>query len=405
MGVKNLLDFLRRKNPAILKKFNFSDLKGTKMAIDVAIQTFKYKSRFRTGIVENMDILEGDLNLQEETLFMCREYLKLIFNTLKAGIIPISVFDGKAPALKTATQAKRRSRVTHTMGKVENLRRIGKELIANPNALLVTDDLNFLNSGFPKPITTIGLLMKRLETELKAAISVSQDERNLLMNLLRKMGLPCITAPNEAEFLCSQLCVKKEVTSVLSADSDCLMYGCPIFITKIVYLGGHIIPKPPQGELYLFKDVQIITGLSREAFRDFCIMCGTDFNDNSPGIGPDGNFVLIKTFGSIPKIIEAKALLLEKMRQNNISESNLSKYDKVLYKLDPSFYNYDEVIKFMTTPSEYNPEDLVMKISKPHVKTIKPLLKEEIEPKLFQKCEVYIDRILELMENFFRRKR
>lgn len=400
MGVKKLLEFLRSLNPNICKKFVFSDFKGLSAAIDVAIKTFEYKSRFRTKIVDKMNLFEDDLDLKAETQYMIREYLVLIWNLLKAGIIPISVFDGPAPDLKARTQATRRGRVQNSADKIANLRRIGKLLMKDQSANLEEEDLIFLRDGFPKPISTIGELAARLKTELKGSISVKEEEREQMAAILTKLGLPWIKAPSEAEFLCSQLCIQRKVATVISTDSDCLMYYAPILITKVLYSGGTIVPKPPTGELYLFKDVMKVTGLTPTAFKDFCIMCGTDFNDNSPGVGPDTNFILIKTFGSLKNVIAAREYLIKHMADNNLTEKDISKHDRSLLKINPEIYNYSEVIKFMSTPAEYNEEDLHMKVEANHKRKIMPILEAELEKSLFTKCEVYFDRILEIMETF-----
>lgn len=397
-----MLVFLRSINPGIKKKFTFAELAGTKSAIDVAIKTFEYKSRFRSDIVDKMDLLNDEINFEHETEYMIKSYLQLCWNFLKAKVIPVSVFDGKAPELKTITQAARRGKYDHGMDKINRLRRIGKLLTNDLEMELGDDDLVFLRDGFPKPIATIGNLLDRLKTELKASIQVTPEDRAKLWNVLETLGLPCVQAPSEAEFLCSQLCLQRQVASVVSKDSDCLMYYCPILITKVTYLGGHIVPKPPQGELYLFDDILKITELTPSAFKDFCIMCGTDFNDNSPGVGPAGNFTLIKTFGSIKNIIKAKQYLVEYMKINGIEESGLSKNDKMLFKLDTSVYNYDAVIDFMSTPAVFDPKDLEMKIHKKHKEKITPLLIEKLPISLYKKCEIYLDRILDSMSEFFK---
>lgn len=45
-------------------------------------------------------------------------------------------------------------------------------------------------------------------------------------------------------------------------------------------------------------------GLSRKAFIDFCILCGTDFSGTIQGIGPHRALKAMRKYGSIEKLLE-----------------------------------------------------------------------------------------------------
>jgi 5'-3' exonuclease len=60
----------------------------------------------------------------------------------------------------------------------------------------------------------------------------------------------------------------------------------------------------------------ILNGLewSRESFLDFCILCGTDYNESLKGVGPVGAFKAIQTHHSIPaflKTVQVDSALLQ----------------------------------------------------------------------------------------------
>ncbi|GJJ78844.1 hypothetical protein EMPS_11203 [Entomortierella parvispora] len=91
--------------------------------------------------------------------------------------------------------------------------------------------------------------------------------------LLRAMGQPVIVAADaEAESVCARLVTLGLADGTVSEDTDTAVFGNGILIRQ---LGG--------GKN---KDILEINpllahaglGLSRDAFRDFCILCGTDFS-------------------------------------------------------------------------------------------------------------------------------
>ena len=81
----------------------------------------------------------------------------------------------------------------------------------------------------------------------------------------------------------------------MSEDTDVLAYGSPKFLTKVN------ITNESCTEIDL-KQILIDLELTYEQFRDMCIMCGTDYNDNMKGIGPQKSYDLIKAHNSIEKI-------------------------------------------------------------------------------------------------------
>jgi flap endonuclease-1 len=111
------------------------------------------------------------------------------------------------------------------------------------------------------------------------------------------LHIPYVEAPNEAERYAAQLCVDGKVDCVLSEDTDVLAYGTPKFLTKIDTTKDTVV------EITHSVIVEEM-GISKETFRDLCIMCSCDYNTNIPLIGPEKSYQLLATHHTIEGVIE-----------------------------------------------------------------------------------------------------
>jgi len=77
-----------------------------------------------------------------------------------------------------------------------------------------------------------------------------------------------------------------------------LAYGCNIFLYNIDTVNNTVM------EINFDKVLELM-GLSRESFLDLCILCGSDYNSNLKGIGPEKSYQLIQKYSSIDNIAES----------------------------------------------------------------------------------------------------
>tara|TARA_R110002072_G_scaffold45565_5_gene126847 strand:+ start:35002 stop:36321 length:1320 start_codon:yes stop_codon:yes gene_type:complete len=398
MGVLGLMNLLRTLDPKIVQSMDLSQLSGGKLAIDVAISTFVFKSQYISRVIDKLDCLYYDVDADKANQYMIFEILRFNFNVLKANVIPVTVFDGKSPALKDATKGARIDRTAQVKVKIDELRRIGRCLVdAGQNGRVYQmspEEIAFLQS-FPKKIESIEGLRHRLKMLIKSYIIIKPAEREQIKNILQIMGLPVVQAPSEAEFCCAEMAKRKDVSAVYSTDSDCIMYGCPIFINKLSYMGGSLVPKPPIAQCYTYKNALEVTGLTQTQFSELCIMCGTDFNSNPPGIGPAASLELLKTFGNIKNMMKVQ---LEARRFVELHpKAKLDNIVKKLIKCDFSVLNYDEVRMFITTPSGYDPKDLIPNIHPSIAKEAPVKLKALLSEKYYNKFLPYLNKIIEIL--------
>ena len=277
MGIKGLRVFLRKFSPNVFIHVpSWKNFAGQRLAIDASVYLYKFMS---TGNLSHGNWIDMFINL--------------IIKLRKNNIRPVFIFDGKPPSEKGDTQKRRRARRGKVETKMIELQEL-IDIIYNTNDPLSIDLLKSINNitnidavDFTK-IELLQELNKRYKKESSRCISIGNCEYIKLQDLLTFLGLPWYIAIGEAERTCAWLCKWGYVTGVLSTDSDVLAYGAPLFITEIKRGEEKMI------EMILYKDVLQSLDLKEKQFTDFCIMCGTDYNNNIRDIGPVKAYRLIQ---------------------------------------------------------------------------------------------------------------
>ena len=128
-------------------------------------------------------------------------------------------------------------------------------------------------------------------------VRITKKDICFLKELLTIYSIPFHVAKHEAEALCSSLCIIGKVDAVLSEDTDILAYGTPVFLYKLNTL------RETCQILELNKLLKALS-MTKEQFRDFCIMCGTDYNTNVSKVGPVNSFKLLTEHKNIETVID-----------------------------------------------------------------------------------------------------
>ncbi|CAJ0754384.1 11377_t:CDS:2 [Entrophospora sp. SA101] len=130
------------------------------------------------------------------------------------------------------------------------------------------------------------------------AMYVSWEMYEDCIEFLETWGFPCIVTNDcEAESLCASLAASGYANATVSEDMDTTLYGDGILLRNLFSKSKPIIEISP-------KKARESLGLSQSQFIDLCILCGTDFSNTIPGIGPVRAFDLIKAYGSIENILK-----------------------------------------------------------------------------------------------------
>lgn len=291
MGIQGLVTYVVKKCPQVVRKISLNRLAGMTLACDAMHYIYKYKS------VSNYMVSKTSYSRH-----YLESFIPLLTTLRKYHIDILFVFDGKPPEEKEKTRLKRRSQRDKTAKKVELYTQAINELRSpNPNLPEVMQILSQLEGKEitnPLDIDPISKLEEKRHAQSRQIIQVEKEDILNLKTLLKNLGIPYITAEGEGEKLCAHLAIHEEVNACLTTDSDVLAYGCPFYIRKI---------EGSECEEIELEDVISTLGFkSQSQFLDFCIMCGTDYNDNIPGIGPTRAHKLLLKYGSLEEVERAE---------------------------------------------------------------------------------------------------
>jgi len=289
MGIKNLHKFLRKHCPEIYVETHISAYAYQKVAIDISLYLFKYKTIF------------GDRWLDA--------FINLICCLRRNEIHCVFIYDGPSPPEKDKEKASRKASRDKLVEKI-NLIEDAIDLYYQTNE--VTEVLQKISDK--KGTDKLKSLLRKADTfDIKVCerylakiktqnVHLTYTDFQNTKKLFNILGVPYFTAKTEGETMCSQLALNGKVVTVLSEDTDVLAYGTPIFLTKINTSTDMCV------EITL-QDILTAIDFTYEQFRDLCIMCGTDYNSNIFRIGPEKSYQLLKKHESIDKLLLDTSIL------------------------------------------------------------------------------------------------
>lgn len=279
MGINKFHDFLRKKAPHVYRQIHLSEYAGKSIAVDISGLIYKYKI------------------LNKDRWFDSFAYLVMALR--RNQIHPIFIYDGEAPKEKDEEKTKRASKRQQAADKVFSLREaLDKYYQTGEQSDILVSEMK-VAGGPPAIGQTVVINPSALEkryTHLESQIvHFQEDELTALNKLFDMCGVPHMVSPSEAETMCASMALNGKVDAVISNDSDVCAYGVKKFLYDTNALNETCV------EIDHDQVCQALE-LTPDQFLDFCIMCGTDYNDNITGIGPINAYRLIRTHGSIDKL-------------------------------------------------------------------------------------------------------
>jgi len=185
-----------------------------------------------------------------------RPHLRNIFfrvsTLLSLDILPVVILDGSCPELKSQTVAARNKQVWGA--------RSGPDQVQSPK-----------------------------RQQRRQFTGVLKD----CSHLLQSLGVPCVTAPGEAEAFCAALNQAGLVDGVVSDDSDCFCYGA-----RTVLRNFSTDPKSFSVSAYTVDRLEAEVGLSRERMVVMALLLGCDYNlGGVAGVGREAVLKLFQVWG------------------------------------------------------------------------------------------------------------
>ena len=322
MGIKNLKKIIREKYPNEIQKMNLSNFYGNIFMMDIMSYIYKYK------------VTMGDKWLQ--SIIHLIKLFKL--NNVHVNI----VFEGESPVEKNNEREQRREQRKkqqqkinniredihkyHQTGVISNLLKETFEKINETDTEKVNRLLHYNSNTSSQNITNINYkMLEQLENYIEKKenqlVAVTEQDANKIKEICDRFGVPYFQSLNEAETLCCQMCLnvkdkeklenyieKKELKraiGVISEDTDVLAYGANMLLCELNISNGecNVIYLPS-----LLKTME----LNYNEFLEFCILSGTDYNYNIPGIGSIKCLQLLNKYHSIDNIFTYEEKLIEK---------------------------------------------------------------------------------------------
>lgn len=184
------------------------------------------------------------------------------------GVIPYLVFDGDYLPSKAVTEVERSK-------KREESKRIGLEL-----------------HRMGKP--------SQAHMELQKAVDVTPEMARQLIEELKKSNVQYVVAPYEADAQLVYLEKKGIISGILSEDSDMLVFGANILLTKLDQYGDCIAIH--RNEFTACREISLV-GWSDVEFRRMAILSGCDYLPSINKLGLKTAYRLIRKHKSIEKIL------------------------------------------------------------------------------------------------------
>jgi flap endonuclease-1 len=235
MGVK-LKDIVEPES------ISFKDLEGRVVSIDAFNTLYQFLSTIRQRDGRPLTDENGNVTSHLSGILYRNSAM------VEKGIKPIYIFDGKAPELKSETQAKRREIR-------DEAEQIYKEA---------------LKAGDTEKARKFAMRSSKLSPEI-----IESSKK-----LLTCMGIPYVEAKGEGEAQAAYLVANGDAYAVASQDYDCLLFGAKRVVRNLAVSSnlGNL-------EYYQLDKVLRQLNITREELVDMGILIGTDFCDGFKGVG------------------------------------------------------------------------------------------------------------------------
>ncbi|NPA74926.1 MAG: flap endonuclease-1 [Euryarchaeota archaeon] len=257
----------------IRHEIKFRELKGRVIAIDAYNALYQFLSIIRqpdgTPLMDSRGRITSYLS----------GLLYRTANYMEAGIKPVYVFDGRPPDLKMRTLDERM-----------RIRRMAQE-------------------EWEKALETGDESLARMKAQ--QASFLTRDMVSEAKKLLDLMGVPWVQAPSEGEAQAAYMAAKGDAYASASQDYDSLLFGAPRLIRNMAITGRRKLPRKHvyvevKPEMIILDENLSSLGISREQLVDMGILVGTDYNPGIKGIGPKTALKLIKKYGTLERVMQAR---------------------------------------------------------------------------------------------------
>jgi 5'-3' exonuclease len=282
MGIQELMQYLKKLNPDIVKKSSLSKFYNKRIGVDAYYWLYSHVSIAQKGVLKKTNVLSTEPDRDEVFKILMQSFFDFYIKMQCINIQCVLCFDGSSPIDKLGTLQRR----TASKNKI-------RDKISTLEAKLEGKDILEKNE-------TDAEALRNLKSQL---VWVSKEEINKFRNIAIKCGIPCLQCTTEGEKMCAMLMRDGITAATLGKDSDLSAYGNRFILSEIRYQGETIdgTPKFTVMEVDLV-DILTTLELNYKSFVDFCIMLGTDYGIRIKKVGPVTSHKLIKTHKTLDEV-------------------------------------------------------------------------------------------------------
>lgn len=330
MGILGFMDWLRKYCPEAIGVVPLSCFRGLSIDIDAHYWMYENLSVIRKKMIDVDPLINLEPNEAQIDQTLFKAVLDFAKSMLEHGVTPTFVFDGDAKYDPKQDHVNLSAAKEKTILARREKRKERRDRIAVIKALL--SNLDPL-SGEDKA------LKAEYRTLLGGLVELNGPRIQGLKEILMSVGVSCLQARYDGEQLCSMRARERKCSAVFSNDTDNIVYGCPVLITRFARSDECLTATEaaafskekscePIGckrvKTCIIIDNRILEkklkddNITREMFVDFCITCKCDYNEKLAGVGAISAFKLIKKYGCIekyPNTYDTKTLNYELCRK------------------------------------------------------------------------------------------
>lgn len=274
MGIKNLMSFLKKKG-FVEREIPFAQLDGKSIAIDMDNLAVRFYSIAKKTVLDNTNLqvdLPDEKEIIEESVNCVSGHIRRLSRMCKLHLC----FDGKANKLKAKAWKERGKSRFKGVEDIKNFEKISP-------FDRTQDDVKKYYKHFANTYNS-----KTIKTVLEEVRVYWDTQENVKCHIGSGDN-------QEAEAECVKLMKAGNCQLIYSMDTDLIAYGATNIIRNVSWSERKI-------SVVKKSDILRVLNLNMKQLRDFCIMCGTDYNGNIKGVGPVGSLKLIQKYGCIDDI-------------------------------------------------------------------------------------------------------
>ncbi|MBR3155962.1 MAG: flap endonuclease-1 [Methanobrevibacter sp.] len=280
----------------------FKDLEGRVVSIDAFNTLYQFLSTIRQR--DGRPLTDENGNVTSHLSGILYRNSSMIEKDIK----PIYIFDGKAPELKSETQAKRREIR-------DEAEQIYKEA---------------LKEGDTEKARKFAMRSSKLSPEI-----IESSKK-----LLTYMGIPYVEAKGEGEAQAAYLVANGDAYAVASQDYDCLLFGAKRVVRNLA-----VSSNLKSLEFYQLDKVLRQLDITREQLVDMGILIGTDFCEGLKGVGAKTALKLARSGKLEEKIDELQSQSTHDLEE--VRDIFLKHNVNTDYKIKWEKPNKDKLIEFL----------------------------------------------------------